>query len=59
MLTVKCGVLQGSVLELLLYILYVNALESVSSLKLIVFVDDTNIFATMPDLPKLTNTIND
>ena len=44
-LTIKCGVLQGSILELLLFIVYVNHLYRASNiLKPIMFVYDTNLF---------------
>ena len=44
-LTIKCGVSQGSILELLLFIVYVNHLYRASNiLKAIMLVYDTNLF---------------
>ena len=46
-LTIKCGVLQGSVLEPLLFIVYVNDIYRASNiLKPIMFADDTNLFCS-------------
>lgn len=41
----RCEVAQGSVLGSLLFILCINDLQSVTALELIMFADDTNIFA--------------
>ena len=43
----SCGVLQGSILDTKLFILYINDMCNISNLvKFILFADDTNIFHT-------------
>ena len=45
MQTIKCGVLQGSILGPLFFILYINDLPNASELiELLLFADDTSIF---------------
>ena len=56
---IECGVPQGSILGPLLFILYINDISNVSKiLRLILFADDTNLFATGHDLELLCNEIN-
>ena len=57
---IKCGVPQGSILGLLLLILYVNDIANVSVLvKLVLFADDTNMFISDKDLTSLIVKAND
>ena len=58
-LTIKCGVPQGSVLGLLLFIVYVNDLYRTSNiLKTIMFADDTNLFCSRKYIKTLFQTAN-
>src|SRR3984885_14844798 len=49
---------QGSILGPLLFILYINDLQLVTDLDLIMFADDTNIFATGLSPNALVNNLN-
>ena len=56
---ISCGVLQGSVLGLLLFLIYINDLPNISKiLKFFIFADDTNIFYESDNLKKLERTVN-
>ena len=57
-LDIACGVPQGSVLGLKLFILYINDICKVSTvLKLVLFADDTNIFCSGGNLQELLGMI--
>ena len=59
LLTVKCGVPQGSVLGPLLFLLYINDLPNISSkLKIFLFADDTNIYLDSHDPHTLEKEMN-
>lgn len=56
--TIKCGVLKGSILGPLLFIIYVNDITMVSSnSSLVMFADDTNIFFNDSDTQCLERTV--
>ena len=56
---IECGVPQGSVLGPLFFLLYVNDMgKSCRELELVLFADDTNIFAQDKDLKGLFSKVN-
>ena len=56
---VRCGVPQGSILGLLLFILYMNDFNYISNLlKIVMFADDTNLFLTGKDCLEIESLFN-
>ena len=56
---IKCGVPQGSILGLLLFLIYVNNLRSASSLlNTIMFADDANLFFEHKDISVFFSIVN-
>ena len=54
-----CGVLQGSILGPLLFLLYINDLPNASNiLDPIMFADDTNLFYSYHNIKELFTTVN-
>ena len=57
--TIRCGVPRGSVLDSLLFIIYINDIVNTSSvLNYVLFADDTNLFASHKNLGTLINILN-
>ena len=58
LLSIKCGVPQGSILGPKLFILYINDICSVSDVcKFVLFADDTNILCTGYDIDYLSSCV--
>ena len=55
---IYCGIPQGSILEPLLLLLFVNDLHNSSALHPIMFADDTNLFYEHTDLKTLFSVVN-
>ena len=60
MLTIKCGVPQGSILGPLFFIVYINDLANASKVtESLLFADDTSIFYSRADIDHLVHVLNE
>ena len=56
---ITCGIPQGSVLGPILFLIHINDLEKITSLKTILFTDDTALFASDSNVFSLEKFVND
>jgi hypothetical protein len=57
-LNITCGVFQGSILGLILFMCYINDIFNVTDLATFLFADDTTCMAESNNLPDLINYVN-
>ncbi len=59
LMTVKCGVPQGSLLGTLLFIIYINDLSNaLKHCKCIMFADDSTLYSSFSSMTELSNHIS-
>ena len=56
--SIKAGVPQGSILGLLLFLIYINDISKSSTLNVKLFIDDTSVFSTVYNINISTSNLN-